>query len=222
MQARDQLKPFARLTAWTLLALGAMPALGHANAEAVAAAFHPTSVVLEVADLEERQRLTEDFEGLVAKYGEFFAYLPLDQLMSVELRAGTFELRFDFGSKAEAKILTPASENLVVHRGKLKKTVTDTRTLLVRDRVRFTFSGSELTGIRKGDLRGKTGLASYSLKVRTETRAGKVVRDDKGRTVVALDAAGRPRTEDGRYVALTSDHWVILSAFGWRFELPAS
>lgn len=186
--------------------------------------------ILELAALR-GTALDPRVRALIEDCAPFLAHLPLAHLVAVESSARELCLHFAVPASGVLEVQVPEVEQVALatsddpdasalaRAGVPVRVRSDARTLLVHERLRLELDDGRIVGVRDGDLEVAVGPFEVDVDLSTERGPARAARDGRGRTLLALDAAGHPRRENGRWVPQTYELWIVLEALGQRVEV---
>lgn len=165
--------------------------------------------------------------ALIVDCAPFLECLPLQRLKDVRIDARELRLEFDVSAGERLHIDVPERELLALGddedgndgAGTLVRVRSEARQLFLGDTLRLELDGGRIRGVFDGDLEVRVGPFDVDLELRTERGPARPARDPCGRPLLALDAAGHPRRENGRWVVQTYELWIVLEALGHRVEV---
>lgn len=192
----------------------------------IAVGLAPVAARLEAGSAAERDAALALLDG----YRPLLRFLPVDDLERIRVGRDELELAFDFGRSSKRRVELPAVRRWVVDPSsaaaddplaacRAERVETTERTLIVHRRLRLKRDGRTLCGVADGDLEIAYGMFAPNLALSTEHRPGDCARDAEGRIFLEVDERGFPVREDGRWVPVRSDRWLVLEVKGRRFEL---
>ena len=210
------------------------PPGGRPFTEVARSAPDPSIGASELAPIEARltaktEQRREEVLTLLGDYGPLLRFLPLDRLVSAAVEGDTIELRFDFEQRStervelcsvECWVVDPKKAEDPLAEARAEKVTTKERTLIVHRRVRLECGPDGIHGVASGDLEIAYGIFAPNVELTTELRPGGAAHDLEGRIVLSVDEAGSPLRENGRWIPVRADRWLILTVHGTRLELP--
>lgn len=187
----------------------------------------PVAARLEAESAAERDAAL----ALLDSYRPLLRFLPIDELSGVHVRRDALEFEFDFGPGSTRRVELPAVRRWVLDPAtaagehplagcRAEEVETTARTLIVHRRLHLKRDGQVLRGVADGDLEIAYGMFAPNLSLATEHRPGDFARDPEGRILLEVNELGLPVRENGRWVPVRSDRWLILEVKGRRIELP--
>lgn len=166
-------------------------------------------------------------EALIVDCAPFLECLPLERLKDVRIDARELRLDFDVAPGERLRVDVPERELVALDEdddgaasgGRPVRVRSDAHELFLRDSLRLELDGGRIRGVFDGDLEVSVGPFDVDLELRTERGPARAARDPFGRPLLALDAAGHPRRENGSWVVQTYELWIVLEALGHRVEV---
>jgi len=144
------------------------------------------------------------------------------QLIDIRTGVDFLELNFNFGAGVkESTIKVPGTytwvldskfkeDPLAVHPlNKPKYHCSDTRTLVIRNQVRFKMNAAGIESVRDGDLAVKQ-IFKFNAGLRTEHKANTIEYDSLDRPFIEV-RDGKPVIVDGHYVARRLNDWLVVN-----------
>jgi hypothetical protein len=159
-------------------------------------------------------------------------FLPNDDLAKIKVGPTSLDIFFDFGEAGEKTITIPEGTILTLSGKKSDEPLAvegsadpefeqvGGLSIILKDHLKIRCNKNGITGIRKGDARLElSGSAETEVSIRTMRNPEKVFVKE-GRIVLATDEKGSPLEQEGNYLPMKFDDWMIVETTDGKFEVP--
>lgn len=172
-----------------------------------------------LADGQDRSISGEVMRDLNARYWLQLDFLPLEDLVEIQIHDRVMDFTFDFG-KHNSRTLRTAKQQFYVQTPDGPRLVTqDGKKIKVKDHFQVYLSESGLAGVRDGDFEVKWGPFWPNLQLRSEKTTRVAISED-GLPILKSDGNELVRDALGQVVPAVYTDWNIISVKDREVWLP--